>query len=117
MGFPALETIASLLICLFILKAAIDIFKDSIDKMVDKSCDDDIEAKMKKIIENENGVTSLISLHTRMFGSRIYVDTEISVDGSIPLTEAHEIAQRVHDNIESIFPEVKHCMVHVDPAE
>ncbi len=117
MGFPVLEPIACLAICLFIIKAAVEIFKDSVDKMVDKSCDENIEARMKEQIENEKGVRSLVSLHTRMFGSRVYVDTEISVDGNISLTDAHEIAERVHDDIENSFPEVKHCMVHVDPAD
>ena len=117
MGYPVLEPIACLAICLFIFKAAIEIFRDSIDKMVDKSCGEDIEAQMKNKIESESGVKSLVSLHTRMFGSRVYVDTEISVDGSLPLKDAHEIAQRVHDDIEGNFPEVKHCMVHVDPAD
>ena len=117
MGFPSLEPIASITICLFILKAAVDIFRDAVDKMVDKSCDDSVEAQMKKSIEDESGVKSINSLHTRMFGSRVYVDTEISVDGNIPLKEAHEIAERVHDSIERNFPEVKHCMVHVDPDE
>lgn len=117
LGFPALEPIASLAICLFIFKAAIEIFKDSVDKMVDKSCGEDIETQMKNKIESESGVKSIVSLHTRMFGSRVYVDTEISVDGNLPLKDAHEIAQRVHDDIEDTFPEVKHCMVHVDPAD
>ena len=30
--------------------------------------------------------------------------------------EAHDIAQQVHDDIEQDFPNVKHCMVHVNPA-
>ncbi len=116
MGFSFLEPAASLVICLFILKAAVDIFKDSVDKMVDKACDDEIETKMKTLIENEDGVRSLVSLHTRMFASRVYVDTVIAVDGDLSLTKAHEIAEKVHDSIENGFPEVKHCMVHVDPA-
>ena len=116
LGFPALEPIACLAICLFIFKAAIEIFKDAVDKMVDKSCSENIEIDMKECIQSVDGVLSVVSLHTRMFGSRVYVDTEISVDGSLPLFKAHEIAEHVHDNIESNFPEVKHCMVHVDPA-
>jgi len=117
LGFPILEPIASLAIGVFILKAAAEIFKDAVDKMVDKSCDEEIEIQMKEKIKSESGVKSILSFHTRMFGSRIYVDTEIIVDGNIPLRDAHEIAERVHHSIESSFPEVKHCMVHVDPAE
>ncbi len=117
LGFPVLEPIACLVICIFIIKASVDIFKDAIDKMVDKSCDDETEQKMKELIGQEQGVAALVSLHTRMFGSKIYVDAVISVDGKLTLKDAHEIAERLHDDIEAQFPEVKHCMVHVDPAE
>ena len=35
MGYPLMDPLASLVICVFIEKAALDIFKDAIDKMVD----------------------------------------------------------------------------------
>lgn len=117
LGYPVLEPIAGAVICLFIIKASVEIFKDAIDKMVDKSCDDEIIEAMTKSIIKQDGVVSLISLQTRMFGSKIYVDAVISTEGSIPLTQAHEIAEAVHHCIETEFPNVKHCMVHVDPAE
>ena len=116
LGFKAAEPLASAVICLFIIKAAVEIFKEAIDKMVDKSCDEETEEQMKKVIIKVSGVKSLVSLHTRMFGSRVYVDTIIGVDGELSLVKAHEIAERVHDDIEDKFPQVKHCMVHVDPA-
>ena len=43
------------------------------------------------------------------------MDVEISVDENILLKEAHEIAEQVHEAIEKAFPQVKHCMVHVNP--
>ena len=46
----------------------------------------------------------------------MYVDAVITVDGQLPLTEAHAIAESVHESVEQAFPGVKHCMVHVDPA-
>ena len=117
LGYSIFEPIASLVICIFIIKAAYDIFKDAVDKMVDKSCDDETEQAMARVIEEEKGVEALVSLQTRMFGSRVYADVVIAVNGNISLTEAHEIAEKVHDDIESNFPSVKHCMVHIDPAE
>lgn len=115
MGFPILDPIASIVICIFIVKAAYDIFKDAIDKMVDKSCDEEIEKKMLEVISTQPGVGRVDLLHTRLFGAKIYVDIEIAADGNISLREGHEIAQMVHDNIEEQFPLVKHCMVHVNP--
>lgn len=116
LGYPILEPAASVVICLFIIKAALEIFKDSIDKMVDKSCDDKTVNDMTAVITSQEGVVSLVTLQTRMFGSKVYVDAVISVDGTMPLIQAHRIAESVHDSIEEEFPMVKHCMVHVDPA-
>lgn len=116
LGYPVLEPIASLVICLFIFKASFDIFKDAIDKMVDKSCDSKTEEEMSELIKKQDGVVNLVMLNTRMFGSKVYVDAVISVDGTMPLIQAHRIAESVHDVIEAEFPTVKHCMVHVDPA-
>ncbi|MEF2734573.1 MAG: cation transporter dimerization domain-containing protein, partial [Blautia sp.] len=103
-------------ICIFIAKAAYDIFKDAIDKMVDKSCDEETERAMREVILKQAGVQRVDMLHTRLFGARIYVDIEISADGEMTLREGHEIAQEVHDRIEEEFPLVKHCMVHVNPV-
>ncbi len=117
MGFPILDPLASVIICLLIVKAAVDIFKDAVDKMVDRSCDEKTEEKMRESILKVDGVQHIDLLHTRLFGSRIYVDIEIAADGSQSLNSAHGIAQRVHDVIEDTFADVKHCMVHVNPIE
>lgn len=115
LGYPILDPVASVVICVFIIKAAYDIFKDAIDKLVDKSCDEETVEKIKKVIMNQDGVLGIDLLRTRLFGSKIYVDVEISADGNKPLKETHAIAEKVHDAIEEEFKTVKHCMVHVNP--
>ena len=115
MGYPILDPIASVVICIFIGKAAYDIFKDAVDKMVDKSCDEKTIQKMREVIASQAGVENIDLLQTRLFGAKIYVDIEIAADKTLSLENAHEIAQRVHDAIEKNFPLVKHCMVHVNP--
>lgn len=117
MGFPIFDPIASLAICFFIAKAAYEIFMDAIDKMVDHSCDDAFEKELFKCAINEPGVLSIDVLHTRMFGNKIYVDLEIGADANISLRASHEIAERVHNSIETTFPKVKHIMVHVNPVD
>ena len=117
MGYPILDPIASLVICLFILKAAYDIFQDALAKMVDKACPEEVVDRMREIILAQEGVEGIDDIKTRLFGAKMYVDVEISVDGEKTLRAAHEIANRVHDAIEDAFPEVKHCMVHENPTE
>lgn len=114
-GYPICDSIASIVIALFIVKAAYDIFKDSIDRLIDKSCDIEVVEEMKKVILSVDGVIDIDDIRTRLFGSKIYVDIEIAANGEKTLTETHEIAQNVHDSIEKEFSNVKHCMVHVNP--
>ena len=49
MGYPLMDPLASLVICVFIEKAALDIFKDAINKMVDKACDEDTEQAIREL--------------------------------------------------------------------
>ena len=116
-GYKIFDSIASILISILICKVAIEIFMDAMDKLVDKSCDEETENKIKKVILNEKGVLGIDDLKTRIFGSKVYVDVEISADGNKTLKETHLIAEKVHDKIESKFTNVKHCMVHVNPYE
>ena len=115
MGYPVLDAAASVVICVFIGKAAFDIFRDAMDKMVDKSCSDELVGKMREVVQREKGVIRIDDMKTRLFGDRIYVDVEFSADGRKSLEESHDIAERVHGAIEREFPTVKHCMVHVNP--
>lgn len=117
MGFPMMDALACLVICLFILKASVDIFRDAVSKMVDRACDADTEETIRDIIQSQDHVIGIDQLKTRLFGDKAYVDVEISVDGRLPLTNGHEIAHHVHDAVETALPTVKHCMVHVNPAE
>ena len=117
MGFPVLDSVASVVICLFILKAAWDILKDALSKMTDHACSPELTAEMKETILSQPGVLGLDTLNTRLFGDRVYVDVEIQADGDLPLRVTHATAQAVHDTLEAKFPQVKHCMVHVNPAE
>ena len=115
MGYVMMDSIACLVICVFIVKAAYDIFKDAIDKMVDKSCSLEVEAEIRTIVMSVDGVKGIDSLSTRLFGNKMYVDIEIRADGEKTLNETHEIAEAVHDSIEAQFEKVKHIMVHVNP--
>ena len=117
LGFPVMDAVASLVIFVFIVKAAYDIFKDAMDKMVDHSCDAKTEKALYDCVMNHEQVLGIDLLQTRIFGNKIYVDVEIQVNGSYTLEQAHTIAEEVHENIEHNFPKVKHIMVHVNPAK
>ncbi len=116
-GFPVMDPIASIVICLFILKVAYDITKDALNKMLDTSCDCNFENQLKDFIMQQDGVKHIDLLRTRQFSNKIYVDLEIAVERDISLVDAHTIAENVHSNVEQNFSNIKHIMIHVNPLE
>lgn len=115
LGFPLVDPLASLIICVFVCKASLDIAGSAVNQLIDHSLDDQETEAIRAVILREPAVLSLDSLKTRMFASKAYVDVEVAMDGAQSLEQAHAAAQRIHETIEREFPRVKHCMVHVNP--
>ena len=117
LGFPVMDSVASVVICLFIVKASYDILKDGVVKLLDTSCGETYDRKMEEYIAEQDGVVCVDSLRSRMFGNKVYIDLEIQVDGEKSLRDAHKVAQHIHDEVERAFPDVKHIMIHLNPAK
>ena len=116
MGFPLGDSLASIVICLFILKVAWDVGREAIGKLVDESGGEDLNHKIVECVSACSYVDHIDSVITRRFGSQFYADVEIAMEGSLTLNESHEHAEEIHDRIERECPEVKHVTVHVNPA-
>lgn len=115
LGVQWLDPLAGVCISLCVLKPGISIFYDATVKMVDHSCDDIVYNQLIDFILKQKNVISIDSLKTRLFSEKYYVDLEIGVDENFSLKKAHQIAHEVHDALEKAFPDIKHCMIHVNP--
>ncbi len=115
MGLSILDPIAGIIVSILIIKVGVDLYLDSISGLVDEAADPKIVEEIESLTKSVPGVMTITDLKTRIFGSKIYVDIDITVDGKITVEEGHDIAQIVHDLVEDEIEEVKHCMVHVEP--
>lgn len=115
MGLQVLDPICSLIICLIIVKSAIEIFMNAVKGLLDVSCDENLRNEIIDIIEDFDEVKSISKLKTRMFGNRVYIDADVALDGEKTLKEANSIAIQLHDTIEDRLHIVKHCNIHVLP--
>ncbi len=116
LGILVLDPLASLVICVFVAKIAIDIYLRSIKELVDHAADKEVIDKIRNDILNVEGVLGIDDLKSRIHVNRLYVDVEIMVKNNIKVDEAHKIAEQVHLKVEC-NPKVKHCMVHVNPSK
>ena len=116
-GMPVMDSVACIVICFFIVKVALEILIDAVKALTDCSAGDELCSRITETVLGTEGVLCIDELKTRIFGSGYYADIEIAVDGSRSLGEAHDIAEKVHDEVERNFPEIWHCMVHVNPGK
>lgn len=114
MGYPILDPLVAIIICVIIIKVAYDICCQSINQLIDASASDEEVKIIRSKIQNIDGVIRIDNLKTRQYANKLYVDVDISVDSEISVEEGHEIAAKVHQYIEE-DKAVKHCMVHVNP--
>ena len=114
-GFKILDPLAGIVVSILIIKVGIEILMQGLNQLIDRAADDDTINTIKNTITNIKGVIGIDDIKTRLHGSKLYVDVEIAVDGKITVKEGHSIAETVHNKIENTIPDVKHCMVHVNP--
>ena len=117
LGLPILDPLCSILICILIVKASIEIFLQAIEEMLDTACDDETNKQIVDVILSMNEDIKIYNLKTRMFGSKIYIDADIAFDGNMTLNDANAIAQKIHHKIEKKFKLVKHCNIHIMPIK
>lgn len=116
-GFAIADPIASFLICMFIFKVALDIFKESLDQITDKAAPSELTESIKMTILENKDVLEISEIKTRAHASKLYVDVSIQVDKNISVYDGHEIAEQIHDDIESKYEDVLHMNVHIEPYQ
>lgn len=115
LGFSIFDPLASILVCIVIVKVSIEIYIQGINQVIDKSADEETLEDIRGNIMGVNGVKEIDDLKTRIHGNKLFVDVEIAVESSLSVKEGHEIAEEVHQMIERLDETIKHCMVHVNP--
>ena len=61
------------------------------------------------------GVKQVRDVRTRGRGDAIYVDLTVHLDGSMTLSEAHDVADRIEDKLKAAHPEIVDVVVHLEP--
>ncbi len=114
-GYPILDPILALVVALLIIKVGLDIYMESVSGLVDEAADKEMIENIKDCVLSIEEIKEFEDLKTRKFGSKVYIDIDIKVDGQMTVEEGHEIAKKLHDKVEEKYSDVKHIMVHVEP--
>ncbi|MDR0907180.1 MAG: cation diffusion facilitator family transporter [Rikenellaceae bacterium] len=116
LDLPILDAVTGLLISLFIIRTAIEIFIDSNIELMDGVKDEGVYQKIFDAVERVQGASNPHRVRSRLIGGMYMVDLDVEADGDITLSEAHEIAEQVEDSIREALENVYDIVVHIEPA-
>lgn len=112
---PILDPIIALLISIYIIWSAVGIFKDANLALMDGMSDTSVYRNIIRAVEKVPGAHNPHRIRTSRIGNMYNIVLDIEVDGKLPLTEAHHIAQKVEDSIKDSIDNVYDIVVHVEP--
>jgi cation diffusion facilitator family transporter len=112
---PLLDSIAALVISLWIMRTAFTIFMESNVELMDGLGDQTVYPVIFKAVDEISGAVNPHRTRVRKLGNMYIIDLDIEVDGRKTVTEAHNIAVQVEHTIKQRVDNVYDIMVHVEP--
>ncbi|MBI4315363.1 MAG: cation transporter [Chloroflexi bacterium] len=116
LGFPLADPIAGLVITLAIAGILWEVGRDILGRLLDAIEPETVD-EIARLASGVSGVQEVRGIRVRWLGHNITVELQICVDGRLPVTDAHTIAERVRGELLGHMPKINDVIVHVDPVE
>jgi ferrous-iron efflux pump FieF len=114
LGWHRADSVVAIAIGLYILFSAAQIFRASLNLLMDRELPTEDRERIRAIVTADPGVISMHDLRTRSSGTRSFIQLHLELDPEMSLREAHAIADRVMERIEAAFPDAE-VLIHQDP--
>ncbi|WP_195945772.1 cation diffusion facilitator family transporter [Paraclostridium bifermentans] len=114
LGLPAIiDPIASLVVAGFILHASYEIFKSTIDVLVDKAIVD--EEAIKEILKSFNEIKDVHNIRSRGSESDVHIDMHIMVEPNITVEKSHKLNHDIEESIRKNINKSAQVIIHIEP--
>ena len=115
LGYPVFDSLAAAVVAVFIVKMGIQIFRSSLDELMDAQVHGNLRAEVHQYATGIPGVQHVDEVRIRRYGPQYIVDLKVSVDRHLTVREGHEIAAHVKGKLRDSLPFVGDVLVHVNP--
>ncbi len=112
---PILDLVTGLLVSLWIIKVAFNIFQESNMELMDGVTDTEIYYKIFKAVEMVEGAHNPHRIRVRHLANMMLVAMDIEVDQDIRVIDAHEIAKKVESKLKEEIPNIYDVLIHIEP--
>ena len=111
------DPIAAIVVAALIVKVAYDLCRTALAELLEKSLPKDVEDDILSIIAATPNVHKPHNLRTRRIGSDIAIEVHIRVDGSMTVTDSHEISREIETALRNRFGERTAVAIHIEPLK
>ena len=115
--WAVLDPLASIVVGGMLLKAAWDLLKDSLGDLTDQSLSAREEKEIVEIITSFPEVSDPHNLRTRRIGNRVAIESHIRMEGTLPLSRAHELASAIERKLKERFGREALVTLHMEPKK
>jgi cation diffusion facilitator family transporter len=113
---PLLDSITALLVSIWIIKVALEIFFETNVELMDGIGDRKIYQKVFSIIDSIPEAGNPHKARIRKIGNMYAMVIDIEMDGNKTVNEAHRISQRIEAAIKAEIEHIYDITVHTEPA-
>ena len=114
-GWPLFDPLFGIVIAVYICYGAWRIGVDAVNHLLDRELPDAVREQVKQIVRDEPGARGMHDLRTRQSGLIQIIQLHIELDAGLSLHDAHEISERVEEEIRRTFP-LADVTIHQDPV-
>ena len=113
-GWPLADPLFAIGIAGYIVFTAWQIGASALHMLMDRELPQEERARIGEIIMANKEVLGLHDLRTRSSGPQVFIQVHIEMDGAKPLHAAHDVADRVEQQLRDAF-EGAEVIIHQDP--
>lgn len=115
--WTVLDPLAGVIVGAVLIKVAVDMVRDGIGDLMEKSLPDDVENEILAIVTSFSDVHDPHNLRTRRIGNRIAIEIHVRMDGSTDLNTSHRRASDIESALRAKFGPDTHVTVHMEPTK
>ena len=113
-GVPiVIDPIISIIISFFIFRASYEIFKESINILLDSAVID--EEQIKNVVNSFTEVKDIHKIRSRGSYNDMYVDMHIMIEPNTSLEQSHALSHRIEDEIKKKINNKCQVIIHMEP--
>lgn len=111
-SFPKLDPILALMVGIYILRESFYLGKETTDSLLGTTAGDEIEGKIKKIIEKNK--SKLVSLKTQKLGNNVFAEIKINLPSKLKVEKATSITKDLQDRLIKEIKELDYVSIQIE---